>query len=130
MQRHYTGCKPPKKTGIGRIIAAFSYSLCGLRCAFSNEASFRQETCVVVVALGVLAFLPLSGEWKGVLFLATTLVLVVELLNSAIESVVDLASSDYHALARRAKDIGSAAVLVSITLALILWTYAVIFCVD
>jgi diacylglycerol kinase (ATP) len=69
--------------------------------------------------------LPLSHEWKGLLFFATTGVLVVELLNSAIESVVDLASSDYHVLAKSAKDIGSAAVFVSITLALILWSGAV-----
>ena len=65
--------------------------------------------------------LPLSHEWKGLLFFATTTVLVVELMNSAIESVVDLASPDYHLLAKRAKDIGSAAVFVSIALTVFLW---------
>jgi diacylglycerol kinase (ATP) len=68
----------------------------------------------------------LSSEWKGLLFLATTAVLVVELLNSAIESVVDLASAEYHDLAKRAKDIGSAAVFVSIALALLLWSGALL----
>ena len=63
--------------------------------------------------------------WKGLLFLATTVVLVVELLNSAIESVVDIASSEYHVLAKRAKDLGSAAVLLSIVLAVVLWSVVI-----
>jgi diacylglycerol kinase (ATP) len=118
-------CKPPKKTGIARIFAAFSYSLEGMRCTLLTEAAFRQEACIVAIATVMLFFLPLSHEWKGLLFFATTVVLVVELLNSAIESVVDLASSDYHALAKRAKDIGSAAVFLSITLTLLLWSGAI-----
>ncbi len=116
---------PPKKVGIARIVAAISYSLNGLRCAFSTEAAFRQEVFAVIFFSVVLLFLPLSPEWKGLLFLATAGVLVVELLNSAIESVVDLTSSDYHVLAKSAKDLGSAAVFVSITLAVILWCGAV-----
>ena len=63
--------------------------------------------------------------WKGLLFLATTVVLVVELLNSAIESVVDIASPEYHVLAKRAKDLGSVAVLLSIVLAVVLWIVAI-----
>ena len=125
-QRHTMSGKPPKKTGSARILAAFAYSLAGLRCTFSTEAAFRQEACLVAIVSLVLFFLPLSLEWKGLLFFATAGVLVVELLNSAIESVVDLASSDYHILAKRAKDIGSAAVFVSIVLALLLWSGAVV----
>ena len=117
--------KPTTKTGIARIWAAFFYSLSGLRFAISNEAAFRQEAIIVVVLLVVLLFLPLSLFWKGLLFFATTSVLVVELLNSAIESVVDLASSEYHDLAKRAKDLGSASVLVSIVFAILLWTGAI-----
>ncbi len=113
------------KTGIGRIWAAFFYSLNGLRLAISNEAAFRQEACIVVVLLVVLLFLPISILWKGLLFFATTSILVVELLNSAIESVVDLASPEYHDLAKRAKDLGSAAVLVSILVAIVLWGGAI-----
>ena len=94
------------KTGIARIWAAFFYSLNGLR-------------------LVVLLFLPLSLFWKGLLFFATTSVLVVELLNSAIESVVDIASPEYHDLAKRAKDLGSAAVFVSIVFAIVLWGGAI-----
>ncbi len=113
------------KTGIARIWAAFFFSLNGLRFAISNEAAFRQEACIVVVLLVVLLFLPLSLLWKGLLFFATTSVLVVELLNSAIETVVDIASPEYHELAKRAKDLGSAAVLVSIVFAIVLWSCAI-----
>ncbi len=125
MQPQNTDCKPVKKTGISRLLAAFSYSLDGLRSTLISEAAFRQEICLVALALVALFFLPLSGEWKGLLFLATTAVLVVELLNSAIEAIVDLASPDYHILAKRAKDIASAAVLISIILAVLLWSGAV-----
>jgi len=113
------------KTGIARIWAAFFYSLNGLRFAISNEAAFRQEACIAAVLLGVLLFLPLSLLWKGLLFFATISVLVVELLNSAIETVVDIVSPEYHELAKRAKDLGSAAVWVSIVLAIVLWGGAI-----
>ena len=117
--------KPQQKTGVTRIWAAFFYSLDGLRLAVANEAAFRQELCVIAVALIVLTLLPLSLAWKGILFLATTSVLVAELLNSSIESVVDMASPEYHVLAKCAKDFGSAAVLVSIVVALLLWLGAI-----
>lgn len=117
--------KPPVKTGIARIWAAFFYSLNGLRHAISKEAAFRQEVFIVVIALIALLFLPLSFLWKGLLFYATASLLVVELLNSAIESVVDMVSPEYHLLAKRAKDLGSAAVLVSIVVAAILWGSAI-----
>ena len=113
------------KTGIARIWDAFFYSLHGLLFAISNETAFRQEICIVVVLFVALWFLPLSLFWKGLLFFATTSILVVELLNSAIESVVDIASPEYHDLAKRAKDLGSAAVLVSIVLAVVLWGVAI-----
>jgi diacylglycerol kinase (ATP) len=113
------------KTGIARIWAAFFYSLNGLRFAISNEAAFRQETCIIIVLLVALLVLPLSLFWKALLFFATASILVVELLNSAIESVVDIVSPEYHDLAKRAKDLGSAAVLVSIVFAILLWTGAI-----
>ena len=113
--------KPNPKTGLARIWAAFFYSLDGLRAAIANEAAFRQECYAVAAALFVLIFLPLSPAWKGLLFLAATAVLVVELLNSSIESVVDMASPEYHVLAKRAKDFGSAAVLVILVVNVVLW---------
>jgi len=117
--------KPPVKTGIVRIWAAFFCSLNGVRHAISNEASFRQEACIVVIASVALLFLPLSFVWKGLLFFATAALLVVELLNTAIETVVDMVSPEYHVLAKRAKDLGSAAVLVSIVVAVVLWGSAI-----
>jgi len=122
--------KPKPKTGFARIWAASFYSLSGLRFAIANEAAFRQEVLVIVIALLALVFLPVSLAWKGILFFATVSVLVVELLNSAIESVVDIASPEYHSLAKRAKDLGSAAVLVSIVLAALLWISAILTIVQ
>jgi len=116
---------PTPKTGLLRIWAAVFYSVSGLRFAILNESAFRQEFVLVVIVSIVLLFLPLTLIWKGLLLLAMVFVLVVELLNSAIESVVDIASPDYHVLAKRAKDMGSAAVFVSISLAIVLWCIAV-----
>lgn len=101
------------------------YSLNGLRYALASAAAFRQEASIISIATVGLLFLPLSLEWKGLLFLAMAVVLVVELLNSAIEAVVDLVSPEYHVLAKHAKDLGSSAVLVSLILAMVLWGTAI-----
>lgn len=116
----------PKKKGIARLWAALLYSLNGLKFAISKETAFQQEICIYIVLLVVLYFLPLSITFKCILLFANTLVLLVELLNSAIEAVVDMTSHEYNELARRAKDLGSAAVLVSLVLAIALWLYAVV----
>lgn len=117
--------KPLPKKGLTRIWYAFIYSLNGLRFAITKEAAFRQEICVYCVLLGVLFVLPLPSVFKCVLFLANTIVLIVEILNSGIESIVDMVSPDYNDLAKRAKDLGSAAVMVSIILAIVLWLVAI-----
>jgi len=119
--------KPTPKRGYARIWAAFFYSLNGLRSAFCHEAAFRQELGLFSILLVILFFLPISTPFKAMLFFANTLVLIVELLNSAIEAVVDLSSPEYHVLAQRAKDLGSAAVLVSLALASVLWLTAVFY---
>ncbi|MGW8194218.1 MAG: diacylglycerol kinase, partial [Desulforhopalus sp.] len=98
------------KTGLARIVAAFFYSLHGLRYAISSEAAFRQEVLIFLVLLIALLFLPVSTFLKLLLLLANTVVLVAELINSAVEAIVDLVSPDYHLLAKHAKDLGSAAV--------------------
>lgn len=112
------------KTGLGRIIAAAGYSAAGLRNAWRHEAAFRQELILAALLLVLLCFLSLPLAFKGLLIGVTLLPLVVELLNSALEAVVDLASPDFHELAKRAKDQGSAAVLVSLLLALTIWVLA------
>ncbi len=117
---------PTKKTGLARVLAAFFYSIDGLRSAFTNEAAFRQELFLFLLLLPVLIFLPVSGQLKAFLFLANSIILIVELLNSGIEAVVDMTSPEYHKLAKQAKDMGSAAVLLSIILAVVLWGYAVV----
>lgn len=115
-----------KNKGIARILAAFRYSANGLQATFNNEEAFRQEVILFIVFLPLIYYLPVSPVFKALLFLVNTLVLVVELLNSAIEAIVDLASPDYHDLAKRAKDMGSAAVMTTVFLALILWGYAIL----
>ncbi len=117
---------PSKKTGLARVIAAFNYSLDGLRAAFISEAAFRQEIFLFFLLLPVVFFLPVSNYIKCLLLMANTLVLIVELLNSGIEAVVDMTSPEYHKLAKQAKDMGSAAVLLSLLLTVSLWGYALI----
>lgn len=116
--------KPRHHTGPTRIWFALMYSLNGLRFAFAKEAAFRQETCLYVLLMIALYFLPLPIVFKGILFFASTLVLIVEILNSAIETIVNIASPEYNDLAKEAKDLGSGAVFISIVLAIALWGWA------
>ncbi len=115
----------PGRKGLARIIAAAGYSLNGLKTCFVNEAAFRQEAMLFALLLPILFLLPVSGVMKIVLLLANTLVLIVELLNSAIEAIVDKASPEFSDLAKRAKDMASAAVLLSLLAAGSAWTAAI-----
>jgi diacylglycerol kinase (ATP) len=115
-----------KKKGLARIIAAFWYSLSGLRVAFQSEAAFRQELLLFFLLLPILFYLPAPSIFKALLLCVNTLVLIVELLNSAVEAIVDLASPEFHTLAKQAKDMGSAAVMISLVLALMLWGYVLL----
>ena len=117
--------KPTNKKGLIRIWNAFIYSLNGLRFAITQETSFKQEIGIYIVLLFVLFFLPLPFIFKCLLFFANTIVLIVEIINSAIESIVDMTSPEYHELAGKGNDLGSAAVLISIVLAIILWLCAI-----
>ena len=117
--------KPASKKGFIRIWNALIYSLNGLRIVITQETSFKQEICIYFVLLIVLFFLPLSFIFKCLLFFANTIVLIVEILNSAIESIVDMTSPEYHDLAGKGKDLGSAAVFISMVLAIILWLCAI-----
>ncbi len=111
----------PGKTGIRRILDATGYSLQGLKAAWIHEAAFRQEL-ILTLALSICAFLlPVSMFERTIMISSLLLVVIVELLNSAIEAVVDRVSDDWNELSGRAKDIGSAAVFVAIALALFVW---------
>ena len=117
--------KQPNKHGLTRIIGAAGYSLSGLKTCFVNEAAFRQEVLLFIVLLPILLLLPVSVMMKIVLLLVNTLVLIVELLNSAVEAIVDKASPEFNHLAKGAKDMGSAAVLLSLLAAGSAWTVAI-----
>lgn len=111
----------PGKTGIRRILDATGYSLQGLKAAWINEAAFRQEL-VLTLVLSIAAFLlPFTMLERTMMISSLLLVVIVELINSAIEAVVDRVSDDWHELSGRAKDIGSAAVFVALVLALFVW---------
>lgn len=107
--------------GFTRVIKAAGYSLKGLKAAWVNEAAFRQESVAAVIAIIIAFCLDISYVDRILLISSVVLVAVVELLNSAIEAVVDRIGSEFHELSGRAKDIGSAAVFVSIGLALFIW---------
>ena len=114
------------KTGLIRIWNALHYSIAGLRAAYQNESAFRQEFWLAVILIGAALALPVGGMAKALMIGSVLLVLIVELLNSAVEAVVDRVSFDHHELAKRSKDMGSAAVLVSLLNCLAVWTLVLI----
>lgn len=109
------------KSGLQRILAATGYSIAGLRSAWKSEAAFRQELYVVVPGTIVALLLPVSVYQKLVLVAVLVFVLIVELINSSIEAVVDRVSLERHPLSKNAKDFGSAAVMLAVLLAGATW---------
>ena len=109
------------RSGLKRIAGAVRYSLAGLASAWKHEHAFRQELCVIVPATVVALLLPAAALEKLLLVATMVLVLVVELLNSAIEAVVDRVSLERHPLSKSAKDFGSAAVMMAVLLAVVAW---------
>jgi len=108
-------------TGLTRIIKAAGYSWQGLRAAWQHEAAFRQELVAAVIAVAVACWLDVDTVTRVLLIGSVVLVIIVEILNSGLEAVVDRIGSEHHPLAGRAKDMGSAAVLLTILLALFVW---------
>jgi diacylglycerol kinase (ATP) len=109
------------KTGLRRVWNALTYSLAGLKAAYLCEDAFRQEVILAALLIPIAFLLPVPWLGRGLMIASVLLVLIVELLNSAIEAVVDRVSLENHRLAKRAKDIGSAAVLVSLILVMVVW---------
>lgn len=109
--------------GITRLVRAFGWSLAGLRAAFVGEAAFRQEVAVALVMVPAAVWLGQSGIERALLVGSLLLVLLAELLNSAVEAVVDRVGEEFHPLSGRAKDIGSAAVFVSLVNAAGVWFF-------
>ena len=114
--REYKG-----KQGLTRMINALGYSRDGLGAAWKNEAAFREEVLLAAVTLPLAFYLGRNGVERALLAGSILLILIVEILNSAVEAVVDKASPEKHELAKRAKDMGSAAVLLSLICAATVW---------
>ena len=117
------GAESPHKgrTGLVRIWNAFWYSIDGLKAAYVNEDAFRQEILLSAVLVPLALWLDVGRIDKVLMIASVLLVLIVELLNSAIEATVDRVSLENHRLAKRAKDIGSAAVLVALVDVALVW---------
>jgi diacylglycerol kinase (ATP) len=110
------------KTGLTRVLNALRYSLAGLAAAYRHEDAFRQETWLALILIPAAFFMPASALGKALMIGSVLLVLIVELINSAIEAVVDRVSLEHHRLAKRAKDIGSAAVLIALINVAVVWS--------
>ena len=111
----------PGNTGVRRVVSATFYSVAGLRSAWRSEAAFRQECVAVLLLIPAAFWLGQNALERALLLSSCVLVVIVELLNTAVESVVDRVGTDHHELSGRAKDAGSAAVFMSIALATLVW---------
>jgi len=113
-------------TGIRRLINATRYSFEGFAAAARHEAAFRQELLLAAILLPLGLWLGENGVERALLAGSVLIVLVVELLNSAVEAAVDRISAEHHVLAKRAKDLGSAAVMLSLASAAVVWLLVLI----
>ena len=109
------------KTGFTRLWNALGYSRDGFIAAWKNEAAFREEVMLALITIPLAIYLGKTGVEKAILIGSILLIMIVEILNSAIEAIVDKASPEKHELAKRAKDMGSAAVLLSLVFAATVW---------
>ncbi len=107
--------------GLRRLLNAFFFSLSGLALAFRHESAFRQEIALAAILLPFACILPVTATDRVLLVGSVLFLLVVELLNSSVEAAVDRVGFDTHRLAKRAKDLGSAAVLVALVLLAVTW---------
>jgi diacylglycerol kinase (ATP) len=107
--------------GLRRLFNALFYSLSGLRIAFNHESAFRQEIAIAVVLIPLACFVPVGAAERILLIGTVLLLLIVELLNSSVEAAIDRIGFDTHRLSKRAKDLGSAAVFLTLVLLAITW---------
>jgi diacylglycerol kinase (ATP) len=111
----------PPSIGFARIVSAWRYSIDGLAGAWRTEGAFRQEVICAAILIPIACLVPVAILERGLLIAAVLMVIVVELLNSAMEAAIDRISLDRHPLSKKAKDTGSAAVLVAIVIAMLVW---------
>jgi diacylglycerol kinase (ATP) len=107
--------------GLTRAWHAAKNSWCGIVYAFEEESAFRQELALLTILMPIAFFLPITPLEKCALIASLMMVLVVELLNSSVEAAIDRISFDHHDLSKRAKDFGSAAVMLTLLIAALLW---------
>lgn len=117
----------PGNKGLKRIIAATGYSIKGLRAAYCNEAAIRQEVIAGIVIVPLAFFLAKNGVELALLLGSALLIFLMELVNSALEAVVDRIGSEHHPLSGQAKDIGSALVMVAIVMFVIVWASVLLY---
>jgi len=110
-----------KNTGLSRLIKAFGYSLSGLKHVFASEAAFRQECLLCLILLPTIFFLHVSKVECVLLIGSLFLVLIAELLNTALEITINRISAEIHPLSKQVKDIGSATVLLALVNAIVVW---------
>ncbi|NOY21948.1 MAG: diacylglycerol kinase [Acidobacteria bacterium] len=110
--------------GICHIVDATLFSIKGIAATAKTEAAFRQELFFAVILIPTACFLPVTTTNRILMIVSLLLILLVELLNSALESIVDMVSPDYHELAGKAKDCGSAAVMFSLFIAGVIWAFS------
>ncbi|MEO5355119.1 MAG: diacylglycerol kinase [Magnetococcus sp. XQGC-1] len=113
--------RPGKATGWQRLVRATHYSLAGLRVAWQGEAAFRQELCLTLLLLPLAFWLGENASQRALLIASLLVVLIAELLNSAVEAAIDRFGGERHPLSGQAKDLGSAAVFVALLLVGVVW---------
>ncbi|MEE9352278.1 MAG: diacylglycerol kinase [Thiotrichaceae bacterium] len=111
--------------GLKRLVNAVVFSWQGIKAAYKHEEAFRQEVFLLIVAIPLALWLGETGLEKGLMISSVLLVLIVEILNSAIEAIVDRFGGEIHELSGRAKDMGSAAVTLSLLNAAIIWLFVI-----
>lgn len=115
------------KTGIKRLVNAAAYSADGFKVAWEFESAFRQVCLLAVCGIGLMFFLPMSVTARGLVVFAHFFSVAIELLNSAVEAAVDHTSLEQHPLAKRAKDLGSAAQVVSLLNMIVIWIIVLVY---
>lgn len=116
----------PGKKGLARVLDAFGYSMQGLLACWKNEAAFRQEVILTIVLIPLALYFADTGIARALLVGSCLLVLLMEIVNSAIEAVVDRISDEHHELSGIAKDLGSAAVFISLLNLVVVWVLVLI----
>lgn len=114
------------KTGLRRLVNAFFYSCAGLSDAFRHESAFRQEVLLAAILVPTALLIHATAVERALLVASVILVMIVELLNTGVEVAIDRISLERHSLSKRAKDIGSAAVLLSLLLLCVVWGLIVV----